>query len=63
MLKQSLVSIVVAVSLSISFQSVAQQSPVKVEASQLADNIYMITGQGGNIGLLTGAEGSILIDD
>jgi glyoxylase-like metal-dependent hydrolase (beta-lactamase superfamily II) len=61
--KQYLLSIAVAVSLSISFQSFAQQSPVKIEAHQLADNIYMITGQGGNIGLLTGAEGSFLIDD
>jgi cyclase len=63
MSKQYLLSIVVALSLSISFQSLAQQSPVKVEASQLADNIYMIPGQGGNIGLLTGAEGSFLVDD
>jgi cyclase len=63
MSKQYLLSIAVAVSLSISSQSFAQQSPVKIEASQLADNIYMISGQGGNIGLLTGAEGSFLIDD
>jgi cyclase len=63
MSKQYLLSIVVAVSLSISSQSFAQQSPIKIEASQLADNIYMITGQGGNIGLLTGAEGSFLVDD
>jgi cyclase len=61
--KQYLLSIAVAVSLSISSQSFAQQSPVKIEANQLTDNIYMITGQGGNIGLLTGAEGSFLIDD
>ena len=63
MSKQYLLSIAVAVSLSISSQSFAQQSPVKIEANQLTDNIYMITGQGGNIGLLTGAEGSFLIDD
>ena len=63
MSKQYLLSIAVAVSLSLSSQSFAQQSPVKIEANQLTDNIYMITGQGGNIGLLTGAEGSFLIDD
>ena len=63
MSKQYLLSIVVAVSLSISSQSFAQQSPVKIEANQLTDNIYMITGKGGNIGLLTGTEGSFLIDD
>ena len=61
--KQYLLSIAVAVGLSISSQSFAQQSPVKIEANQLTDNIYMITGKGGNIGLLTGQEGSFLIDD
>ena len=63
MSKQYLLSIAVAVGLSISSQSFAQQSPVKVEANQLTDNIYMITGKGGNIGLLTGEEGSFLVDD
>jgi cyclase len=63
MSKQYLLSIAVAVSLSISSQSFAQQSPVKVEANQLSDNIYMITGKGGNMGLLTGEEGSFLVDD
>jgi cyclase len=63
MAKQFLLSVVVATSLSISAPGFAQQNPVKVEASKVADNIYMITGQGGNIGLLTGAEGSFLIDD
>jgi cyclase len=63
MSKQFLLSVVVATSLLISTPGLAQQNPVKVEASKVADNIYMITGQGGNIGLLTGAEGSFLIDD
>ena len=45
MSKQYLLSIAVAVSLSISSQSFAQQSPVKIEANQLTDNIYMITGK------------------
>ena len=39
------------------------QDTVKVEAAKLTNNIYMITGKGGNIGLLTGPEGSFLIDD
>ena len=63
MSKQFLLSVVVATCLAISSAGFAQQSPVKVEASKVADNIYMITGKGGNIGLLTGAEGSFLIDD
>ena len=63
MSKQFLLSVVVATSLTLSAPGFAQQDPVKVEASKVADNIYMITGKGGNIGLLTGAEGSFLIDD
>jgi cyclase len=63
MSKQFLLSVVVATSLSISAQGFAQQNAVKVEASKVTGNIYMITGKGGNIGLLTGAEGSFLIDD
>lgn len=34
-----------------------------MEASKVRGDIYMITGQGGNIGLLTGADGSFMIDD
>ena len=43
--------------------SASAQDDVKVEATQVKGNIYMITGQGGNIGLLTGPDGSFLIDD
>jgi glyoxylase-like metal-dependent hydrolase (beta-lactamase superfamily II) len=39
------------------------QDPVKIEATKVQDNIYMITGQGGNIGLFTGVDGSFMIDD
>lgn len=43
----------------------AQQNfdTVKIRPFQLAENLYMMTGSGGNIGLLTGAEGIVLIDD
>jgi cyclase len=43
--------------------SVEARAEVQVEATQVRGNIYMITGQGGNIGLLTGDDGSFLIDD
>ena len=39
------------------------QDTVKVEVTRVKGNIYMITGQGGNIGLFTGADGSFMIDD
>jgi cyclase len=43
----------------------AQQNfdTVKIRPVKVADNIYMLKGSGGNIGLLTGAEGNLLIDD
>ena len=36
---------------------------VVIKVNPLADNIYMLEGAGGNIGLLTGPEGALLIDD
>lgn len=61
MLKKLMLFLTSAIALSIGSHGYAQQYPVKVEA--VADNIYLITGQGGNIGLLTGPDGSFLIDD
>jgi len=58
-----LIAVAIASSLLVAVESRAQQSPVKIEASQVRGNIYMITGQGGNIGLLTGDEGSFMVDD
>lgn len=40
-----------------------QESPVKIEATQVRGSIYMLTGQGGNIGLFNGKDGSFMIDD
>ncbi len=36
---------------------------VKIEITQVNDNVYMLTGAGGNIGLLTGEDGLFMIDD
>ena len=38
-------------------------SKVEVKAEKLTENIYMLTGSGGNIGVLTGEDGVIMIDD
>lgn len=38
-------------------------SKVEIEAEKLTDNIYMLTGSGGNIGLLIGEDGVFMIDD
>ena len=44
-------------------QTVWAQAGVKIKAEPLTEAIYMITGKGGNMGLLTGEDGSFLIDD
>jgi cyclase len=43
----------------------AQQNfdTVKVVSQKLTDNIYMLKGEGGNIGVLVGKDGTLMIDD
>ncbi len=36
---------------------------VVIEAKRVSDNVYMLTGAGGNIGLSVGEDGAFLIDD
>lgn len=36
---------------------------VQIETTKVADGVYMLTGSGGNIGMLAGEDGVILIDD
>jgi len=38
-------------------------SQVQIESQKLADGVYMLTGQGGNIGVSAGGDGVVLIDD
>ena len=40
-----------------------QMNDVKIKATKLADGIHMRTGKGGNIGVLTGPDGTFMIDD
>jgi len=59
-----LLSAVIFVSLlSLLSQGHAGESAVKVESIKVADHIYMITGQGGNIGLAVDDQYTLLIDD
>ena len=39
------------------------QEDVKINATELTKNIHMLTGQGGNLGVFTGADGTFVIDD
>ena len=36
---------------------------IEIESIALADNVFMLTGSGGNIGVLVGEEGIVMIDD
>jgi cyclase len=49
----------------LSVVSYAQQNfdTVKIRPLKLAENIYMLKGSGGNIGVLTGKDGILMIDD
>ena len=40
-----------------------QGQDVKIRATEVAPGIHMLEGQGGNLGLLSGAQGAFLIDD
>jgi cyclase len=43
--------------------SVYAQETVNITTTSVADNIYMLNGKGGNIGLFIGDDGSFIIDD
>lgn len=38
-------------------------SKVEIQTSKLSDNIYMLVGAGGNIGVCVGGDGAFVIDD
>lgn len=45
--------------------TMAQQNfdTVKIQSIRVAENIYMLKGSGGNIGVMTGKDGTLMIDD
>lgn len=49
----------------LSMSAAAQQNfdTVKIRPLKLTDNIYMLKGAGGNIGVLTGKDGTLVVDD
>ena len=58
-------SFTLVVALVITLSAGAQQNwdSIQVTSQQVRDNIYMLTGSGGNIGVLTGEDGIVMIDD
>lgn len=57
--------IVVGIVVATAAWSIAQQdmSDVQIETIHVADGVYMLVGQGGNIGLSVGDDGPFVIDD
>ncbi|RLA92482.1 MAG: MBL fold metallo-hydrolase, partial [Deltaproteobacteria bacterium] len=47
----------------ISLAPAGQSAEVKIMTIPVTEQIYMITGKGGNIGLFIGEDGTFLIDD
>jgi glyoxylase-like metal-dependent hydrolase (beta-lactamase superfamily II) len=57
--------VILALCLTISLVSRSQQNwdSIQVTSQQVKENIYMLKGSGGNIGVLTGPDGIVMIDD
>jgi len=53
----------ISVCLLITVSQLRAQNDVKINAVRVSDNIYMLTGQGGNIGLFLGEDGTFIVDD
>jgi len=49
--------------LSILFPVFGQDEEVNIKSTNVRSNVYMLEGQGGNMGLIIGEDGAILIDD
>ena len=45
------------------FGAQAQMDDVKIKTTKLADGVHMLSGKGGNIGVLSGPDGTFMIDD
>lgn len=57
------ISLFVFVLLSVTDYAQQNMDTVTIRPTKLKDNIYILMGAGGNLGLLTGPDGSLLIDD
>lgn len=64
-MKPMLFALYVAIGLCILTESSSAQNfdSVQIKTYKLSETIYMLEGNGGNIGLLTGKDGTVMIDD
>ena len=63
MTTKSLLLAAIAVVFLLTISTLRAQDDDKIEAVPVADNIFMLDGEGGNIGLFIGKDGTFLIDD
>ena len=57
-------TIFAALTIALTLPGVSQAAEPKLEVTTLAENIYMLSGKGGgNIGVMTGPDGTFVIDD
>lgn len=49
--------------LSLSFSLLSQDLEIQINPQKVTDNIYILYGAGGNIGLFIGEDGAVMIDD
>ena len=60
---KTMLSVVIAAVYMFPASTLLAQSDVKIIPIPVSDNIYMLSGQGGNIGLFLGEDGTFIIDD
>lgn len=60
---KKLLIITLFVSVSLIARSQQNWDSVEVVSQQVVDNVYMLKGSGGNIGVITGNDGIVMIDD
>lgn len=63
MIARMISTLCVLIVLSLSFAYAGQYDEVEIRTIPVTEQIYMVTGKGGNIGLFIGEDGTFLIDD
>ncbi len=56
-------AVAIALLLTTALGANAAMDDVKIKATKLSDGIHMLAGKGGNIGVLTGPDGTFMVDD
>jgi len=62
-IRMAAVLVLCSTTITVLAQGAVDYDAVNIQTIKVVDNIYMLTGSGGNMGVLTGADGAILIDD